>query len=95
MRGRVALLSLLSMLSLAVALVVAPGGATAAPVTKATSARTNAVTSSSLGKILADLYRASRHRLCLGRLRSAHGPVPRAVHGWPDRFVAWGGGRHD
>ena len=50
MRGRVALLSLLSMLSLAVALVVAPGGATAAPVTKATSARTSAVTSSSLGK---------------------------------------------
>ena len=50
MRGRVALLSLLSMLSLAVALVVAPGGATAAPVTKTTSARTSAVTSSSLGK---------------------------------------------
>ncbi len=50
MRGRVALLSLLSILSLAVALVVAPGGATAAPVTKAASARTSAVTSSSLGK---------------------------------------------
>ena len=45
MRGRVALLSLLSILSLAVALVVAPLGATAAPVTKAASARTSAVTS--------------------------------------------------
>ena len=50
MRGRVALLSLLSILSLAVALVAVPGGATAAPVTKAASARTSAVTSSSLGK---------------------------------------------
>ena len=50
MRGRVALLSLLSILSLAVALVVAPLGATAAPVTKAASARTSAVTSSSLGR---------------------------------------------
>jgi hypothetical protein len=50
MRGKVALLSLLSLLSLAVALAVAPVGAAAAPVTKATSARTSAVTSSSLGQ---------------------------------------------
>ena len=49
MRRRVALLSLLSLLSLIVALVVAPVGATAAPVTKTVSARTSAVTSSSLG----------------------------------------------
>jgi hypothetical protein len=49
MRGRIALLSLLSVLALAVALVVAQGGATAAPVTKATSAQTGAATSSSLG----------------------------------------------
>jgi hypothetical protein len=50
MRGKVALLSLLSLLSLVVALAVAPGRAAAAPVTKATSARTSAVTSSSLGR---------------------------------------------
>ena len=50
MRGRVALLSLLSLLALVVALIVAPGGATAAPVTKATGARASAVTSSSLGQ---------------------------------------------
>jgi hypothetical protein len=51
MRGKVALLSLLSALSLVVALAIAPIGAAAAPVTKATtSARTSAVTSSSLGR---------------------------------------------
>ena len=47
MRGKAALLSLLS---LAVALAAAPVGAAAAPVTKAASARTSAVTSSSLGQ---------------------------------------------
>ncbi len=50
MRGKVALLSLLSLLSLVVALAVAPVGAAAAPITKAASARTSAVTSSSLGQ---------------------------------------------
>jgi hypothetical protein len=50
MRGRVALLSLLSLLALVVALAVAPVGATAAPVTKAASAGTSTVTSSSLGQ---------------------------------------------
>ncbi len=51
MRGKVALLSLLSALSLVAALAVAPIGAAAASVTKATtSARTSAVTSSSLGR---------------------------------------------
>jgi hypothetical protein len=50
MRGKVALLSLLSLLSLVVAMAVAPTGAAAAPVTKATSARTSAITSSSLGR---------------------------------------------
>jgi hypothetical protein len=50
MRGRVALLSILSLLSLAVALIVAPQGATAATTTTTkTSARTGAVKSSSLG----------------------------------------------
>ncbi len=48
MRGRVALLSFLSLLSLVVALVVAPAGARAAPATK-TTAKTSGVTSSSLG----------------------------------------------
>jgi hypothetical protein len=50
MRGRVALLSILSLLSLSVALIVAPQGATAAPATTTkTSAQTGAVQSSSLG----------------------------------------------
>jgi hypothetical protein len=50
MRGRVALLSILSLLSLSVALIVAPQGATAAPAkTTKTSAQTGAVQSSSLG----------------------------------------------
>jgi hypothetical protein len=50
MRGRVALLSILSLLSLSVALIVAPQGATAAPATTTkTSAQAGAVQSSSLG----------------------------------------------
>jgi hypothetical protein len=48
MRRRVAFLSLLSLLSLAIALVVAPTGATAAPVAKA-GGGTSGITSSSLG----------------------------------------------
>jgi hypothetical protein len=50
MRRKAAFLSLLSLLFLAVALVVAPTGATAAPVTKTTAAgKTSGITSSSLG----------------------------------------------
>ena len=48
MRGKVALLSFLSLLSLVLALAVAPVGATAATATK-TTAKTSSVTSSSLG----------------------------------------------
>jgi hypothetical protein len=51
MRGKFALLSLLSLLSLVLALVVAPVGATAAPVTKTADAQTSvAQLSSSLGQ---------------------------------------------
>ena len=72
MRGKVALLSFLSLLSLVLALVVAPVGATAATATK-TTAKTSSVTSSSLGNF-APTFVGPAATGCKSRMFLAHRP---------------------
>ena len=88
-------LAILSMLALPITLVVLSGGAASAAKTTSTVKATSHRQVDQPGHGLADLYRASRHRLHLARLRPAHRPVPDTVHGGPARFVACGGGRRE